>query len=145
MDTATKVKKLPIGKRVERARIVIGLTQKELAKRLGGISKQAVSQLEQAEKLDNKRLEEVANALGVSTGFIEECNNETLLFHIQHLHENDVAYSFNFYCTINPLDKVVELYERLLQNERDKNEYLIDKLQKLEAHIGKTPTIDIGS
>ena len=142
MDTATKVKKLPIGKRVERARIVIGLTQKELAKRLGGISKQAVSQLEQAEKLDNKRLEEVANALGVSTGFIEECNNETLLFHIQNLRENEVAYSFNFHCTINPLDKVVELYERLLQNEHDQNEYLTKKLQKLEARLGITPTID---
>jgi transcriptional regulator with XRE-family HTH domain len=142
MDTATKVKKLPIGKRVERARIVIGLTQKELATRLGGISKQAVSQLEQAEKLDNKRLEEVANALGVSTGFIEECNNETLLFHIQNLRENEVAYSFNFHCTINPLDKVVELYERLLQNEHDQNEYLTKKLQKLEARLGITPTID---
>jgi len=142
MDTATKVKKLPIGKRVERARIVIGLTQKELATRLGGISKQAVSQLEQAEKLDNKRLEEVANALGVSTGFIEECNNETLLFHIQNLRENEVAYSFNFHCTINPLNKVVELYERLLQNEHDQNEYLTKKLQKLEARLGITPTID---
>ncbi|WP_410503536.1 hypothetical protein [Flavobacterium sp. Leaf82] len=27
-------------------------------------------------------------------------------------------------CTFNPLDKVVELYERLVQAEKDKNEYL---------------------
>jgi transcriptional regulator with XRE-family HTH domain len=141
METTAKIKKLPIGKRVERARIVIGLTQKQLAKRLGGITGQSVSHMEQAENLDSKRLEEIAHALGVTTGFIEKCDNETLLFHIQNLRENEVAYSFNFHCTINPLDKVVELYERLLQNERDKNDYLTVKLQKLEVHIGTTATI----
>jgi hypothetical protein len=39
--------------------------------------------------------------------------------------------SFNqgSYCTFNPHDKVVELYERLVQVEKDKNEYL-EKLYK---------------
>ena len=34
------------------------------------------------------------------------------------------------HCTFNPLDKVVELYERLVQAEKDKVEYL-EKLMKL--------------
>jgi len=32
-------------------------------------------------------------------------------------------------CTFNPLDKVVELYERLVQAEKDKLEY-VEKLLK---------------
>jgi len=37
----------------------------------------------------------------------------------------------NNHCNFNPLDKVVELYERLVQAEKDKVEYL-EKLMKLK-------------
>ncbi len=33
-------------------------------------------------------------------------------------------------CTFNPLDKVVELYERLVQAEKDKTAYLEKLLNK---------------
>ncbi|MNU04345.1 hypothetical protein D3C72_2487210 [compost metagenome] len=39
------------------------------------------------------------------------------------------AFGHNHQCTFNPLDKVVELYERLVQAEKDKVEYL-EKLLK---------------
>jgi len=35
-----------------------------------------------------------------------------------------LAGACNNECTFNPLDKVVELYERLVQAEKDKVEYL---------------------
>lgn len=36
----------------------------------------------------------------------------------------------NHNCTFNPLDKVVELYERLVQAEKDKTAYLEKLLNK---------------
>lgn len=33
-------------------------------------------------------------------------------------------------CTFNPLDKVIELYERLVQVEKEKNEYLEKMLKE---------------
>jgi len=45
------------------------------------------------------------------------------------MHDQATAYAYNFQCTYNPLDKVVELYERLLQIERDKVQLLKNKLE----------------
>ncbi len=127
-----KRKQLSKGEKIERARRVIGLTQGELASRLGGITKQALSKWEKSEEINEAKLEQVAFALGVTKEFIDKCNDEALLFHIEHLRENSSTYSFYFHCTFNPLDKVVELYERLLQVEKEKNEYLISKLNELQ-------------
>lgn len=131
METSTK-KTLSKGQKIERARRVIGITQKELASRIGGISKQALAQWEKSEVINEAKLEQVAFALGVTKEFIDKCNDESLLFHIEHLRENASTYAFYFHCTFNPLDKVVELYERLLQVEKEKNEYLMSKLRDLQ-------------
>ena len=37
------------------------------------------------------------------------------------------AYAYNFQCTYNPLDKIVELYERLLASEKEKVKLQNDK------------------
>ena len=52
---------------------------------------------------------------------------EAVLNNIQNNYEGSVINdgpTLNHNCTFNPLDKVVELYERLVQAEKDKNEYL---------------------
>ena len=131
METLTKKTILSKGQKIERARRVIGITQGELALRIGGISKQALSKWEQSEEINEAKLEQVAVALGVTKNFIDKCSDDALLFHIEHLRENSFTYAFYFNCTFNPLDKVVELYERLLQVEKEKNEYLMSKLQDL--------------
>jgi len=46
------------------------------------------------------------------------------------MHDQATAYSHNLQCTFNPLDKVIELYERLLQLECDKVQLLKNKLEE---------------
>jgi transcriptional regulator with XRE-family HTH domain len=56
METVTFNKSLHIGKKIERVRKLRGLTQDEVGAGLG-ISKQAVSKLEQSESIDEERLD----------------------------------------------------------------------------------------
>ena len=51
-----------LGKKIERVRRLRGMTQTELGQLLG-ITKQAVSKMEQTEKIDDERLEKIASAL----------------------------------------------------------------------------------
>lgn len=122
METVTNNPGLHTGRKIERLRKAIGL-QAEFSARLG-ISKQAVSEIEQAETVKEDRLQWIAGALGISAEAIHHFTDDMLIFHIQHMHDHSTAYAYNFQCTYNPLDKVVELYERLLRVEQEKVELL---------------------
>jgi len=121
-----------IGRKISRIRELRGMKQETLAEMLG-VSQQSVSKLEQAEAIEPKKLEEVANALGVSPEAIENYSDEAVFNNIQNNYDGSVIHSgptVNHDCTFNPLDKVVELYERLVQAEKDKVTYLEKLLDK---------------
>lgn len=63
------------------------MTQTELGQLLG-ITKQAVSKMEQTEKIDDERLEKIASALGVTTDGLKEYNEETVLYNTNNFYEN---------------------------------------------------------
>lgn len=109
------------GYNVKRIREVLGIKQDALALQLG-LSQQAVSQLEQKEALDAEILEKVSKALGVTPEAIKSFSEETAI-NIVSSTFNDNA-SVNYFPTFNPIDKVVELYERMLK-EKDA---IIEKL-----------------
>ncbi|WP_394772138.1 helix-turn-helix domain-containing protein [Mucilaginibacter sp.] len=109
-----------IGRKIKRIRELRGLKQEVLASELG-ISQKMVSVLEKSETIGDEKLKQIADVLGVSVEAIKDFNEEMLVFHIQNMHDNATAYQYNFQCNYNPLDKVVELYERLLQSEREKS------------------------
>ena len=54
-----------------------------------------------------------------------------MITYFNNFYDNSFAHGMTspHHCTFNPLDKVVELYERLVQAEKEKNEYL-EKLLK---------------
>lgn len=68
----------------------------------------------------------IAKALGVSVEAIKNFSEEAVLNIIGNTyHDNGIVNAgLNYNCNFNPLDKVVELYERLVQAEKDKVEYL---------------------
>lgn len=101
------------------------MKQESLAHYLG-ISQQAVSRMEKSETIDDEKLEQVAKALGVSKEAIRNFNEDTVIFNIENMNDSSANYQYHF----NPLEKVVELYERLLQAEKEKNEALKLALQK---------------
>ncbi|RFZ89912.1 XRE family transcriptional regulator [Mucilaginibacter conchicola] len=124
---------LHIGRKISRIRELRGMKQEALATELG-ISQQAVSKIEQSEKIEEEVLEKIATALGVSSEAISKFNEDVLVFHIQNMHDHSTAYQYNYQCTFNPIDRLVEvyeenkkLYEQLLASEREKVEILKSK------------------
>jgi len=126
METPTKSNKVHIGRKISRIREIRGIKQDFLAIELG-VSQQTISKIEQSEEVEDAMLEKIAGVLGVSAEAIKNFSEEVLIFHIQNMHDNASAYQYNYQCHYNPLDKVVELYERLLTSEREKNELLKNK------------------
>jgi transcriptional regulator with XRE-family HTH domain len=129
MDTATKPKH--IGRNISRIRELRGMKQEALANAIG-VSQQSVSNIEGSETVDKEKLQAIAEVLGVSAEAIKNYSDETVLNVINNTftsHDSSTINAINIQPNFNPLDKVVELYERLVQSEKDKVEYL-EKLLK---------------
>jgi transcriptional regulator with XRE-family HTH domain len=126
METPTKSSKMHLGRKISRIREIRGIKQDYLATELG-VSQQTISKIEQSEEVEDSTLEKIAAVLGLSAEAIKNFSEEGLIFHIQNMNDNSTAYSYNYQCSYNPLDKVVELYERLLASEREKIEILNSK------------------
>jgi transcriptional regulator with XRE-family HTH domain len=134
METATKLNH--VGKKISRIRELRGMKQETLAEALN-ISQQAVSKIEQSENIEDDKLEQIANVLGVTKEGIENFSDEAVLNIIGNTYHVDNSSAVNYGCTFNPLDKLLEaheenkkLYERLLKAEQDKIEYLEKLLNK---------------
>lgn len=115
------------GSKIRRLRELKGMKQETLATELG-VSRQAVSRIEQSETVEDEMLQKISSVLGVPADAIKHFNEEAVLTIISStLH--DTTGLVNYYPTFNfnPVDKLVELYERLLQAERDKVELLQQK------------------
>ena len=124
------------GKNVKKVREIIGMKQETLATKLD-MTQQAISQLEQKEKIDQAFLRDIAKAMNVSTDIIERMTEDAANNFINTF--NDTS-AFNYQCTFNPLEKYVEaveenkrLYEELLKTEKEKFTLLQEKLAKKVA------------
>lgn len=115
-----------LGRKISRIREIKGMKQETLANVLG-VSQQTVSKLEQSEHIDDDRLEEVSKALGVPVEAIRNFDEEKAVTIITNSITNNDNSSVYGHYTFNPLEKVIELYERML-NEKDEK---IVQLQKL--------------
>lgn len=127
MITATKNH---IGRKISRIRELRGMKQEALATALG-ISQQAVSSIENSENIEDIKLQEIATALGVTPEAIKNFSEEAAINYFNNFHDSSEG-TFNNHCTFNPIDKVVELYERLLQAEKDKVAYLEKLTQRYQ-------------
>jgi transcriptional regulator with XRE-family HTH domain len=128
MNTAIKPKH--IGRNISRIRELREMKQEALAIAMG-VSQQAVSIMENSETIEEEKLIEVAKALGVSLEAIKNFSEEAVINYFNNYYDTkDSIFNSGSNCTFNPLDKVVELYERLVQAEKEKNEYLEKLLKK---------------
>ena len=129
MSTATKPNH--IGRKISRIRELRDMKQETLAQALG-TNQQAISAIENSETIDEAKLIEIAKALGVTPEAIKSFSEENVFNYFNTFtdsHGNFGNFASGAICNFNPLDKVVELYERLVQVEKDKVEYL-EKLMK---------------
>jgi transcriptional regulator with XRE-family HTH domain len=118
------------GRNVKRFREMLGLKQEALALELGDDwNQKKVSLLEAKEEIEPQLLEQVAKVLKVPVEAIKNFDEQAAVNIISNTFQDfkDNAVANANHCTFNPLDKVIELYERML---KDKNE-MIEKLEKL--------------
>jgi transcriptional regulator with XRE-family HTH domain len=114
---------LHIGRKISKIRELRGMKQETLATELG-ISQQAISKIEQSAEVEEEALIKIANVLGVLPDAIKNFSDEAALNYFNTFNDNSTGAFNNFNCTFNPIDKVIELYERLLASEREKIELL---------------------
>ena len=137
MTTTAKPKH--IGRNISRIRELRGMKQEALAFAIG-VTQQTVSNIEGSETIDEEKLDAIAEVLGVSAEAIKNYTDEAVFNIIGNTINNNDNASMNsniqYQPTFNPVDKLIEsydenkkLYERLVQAEKDKVEYL-EKLLK---------------
>ena len=126
MKPETYTNALHIGRKIERVRRLRGMTQTDLGDLLG-ITKQAVSKMEQTEKLDDERVKQVAEALGVTEEGLKKFTEETVLYYTNNFYEHSNATATNIGTISNleninhfSMDQAVKLFEELLKIEREK-------------------------
>jgi transcriptional regulator with XRE-family HTH domain len=123
--------KIHEGRNVKRIREILQIKQEALADNLG-VSQQTVSLLEQKEALDPDMVKRIADALKVSEDAIKNFSEESAYTYFNTFTDHSTAGGFfgNYNTINNPIEKIIELYERLLQVEREKNELLQRMLEK---------------
>ena len=118
-----------IGRKISRIRELRGMKQEALALALG-VSQQSISHLEQSESVEEDKLEQVAKVLGVSPEAIKNFSEEAVFNIISNTFKDSSSNNNNYLCNINPVEKIIDLYERLLASEKEKVTYLEKLLEK---------------
>ena len=126
MET-TAIRKSNQGANVKRWREWRNINQDVLAEKIG-VSQATLSGYEKRDKLEPEILEKVAKALDIPVEAITEMNDGTSI-NIFSGTWQDNAYASGYVANINPLEKVIELYERLLKSEQEKVAILQEVIQ----------------
>lgn len=113
METAYEAKKRHYGYNVKRLHEILGVKQEDLAKRLD-TNQQAISRYENSETLEDDVLEKIAVALNVPVDAIKNFSEDAAVNFVANTFHDSSSGIYNFQCSFNPIDKVVELYERML-------------------------------
>jgi transcriptional regulator with XRE-family HTH domain len=121
---------LHIGRKIERVRRLRGMTQADLGDILG-VTKQAVSKMEQTEQMEDERIKQVAEALGVTEEGLKKFTEETVLYYTNNFYENSNATATNI-GTVSSIENInhfsmeqaIKLFEELIKIERKKFESL---------------------
>ena len=127
-------KKIHQGRNIKRFREMLGIKQDALAYELGDDwNQKKISLLEQKESVEKDILEQVAKILKLPIEAIENFDEEQAVnviantYSFQDFKDNAVASGFSYQPSFNPIDKMVDLYERMLQQQKE----MIEKLEKL--------------
>nr|WP_314497919.1 helix-turn-helix transcriptional regulator [uncultured Chryseobacterium sp.] len=122
------------GRNVKRFREMLGIKQEALAFDLGDEwNQKKVSLLEQKETIDDLLLKKISEILKIPVEAFQNFNEENAVNVIANTFNNHDHSNPQFASLItnspsfNPIDRVVELYERMLEQQKD----MIDKLEKL--------------
>ncbi len=128
-----------LGEKIKKIRDLKGMTQEDIASKLN-ISSQAYSKIERNEtKIDDKRLEQIANALDVPAESIQKFDESN--FFISNLKECENSQSLGMMNTVNNyyysdqsipvLENLIEQQKQQLKQQSDEIEFLRKQLESL--------------
>ncbi|WP_343608627.1 helix-turn-helix transcriptional regulator [Chryseobacterium oranimense] len=124
-------KKIHQGRNIKRFREMLGIKQEALALELGDDwNQKKISLLEQKETVETDILAQVAKILKVPAEAIENFDEEQAVNIISNTftsNDTSTLNAVNIQPTFNPIDKMVELYERMLEQQKE----MIEKLERL--------------
>jgi transcriptional regulator with XRE-family HTH domain len=104
---------------------MLGIKQEALALELGDDwNQREISLLEQKEVIESELLEAIAKALKVPVEAIRNFDEEKAFNIIGNTYHDQAA---SVYYNFNPIDKMVELYDKLLK-EKDEKIVLLEKM-----------------
>jgi transcriptional regulator with XRE-family HTH domain len=113
------------GRNVKRFREMLGIKQEALALELGDDwNQRKISLLEQKAVIESELLEDIAKVLKVPADAIKNFDEETAFNIIGNTYHDQAA---SVYYNFNPLDKIIELYDKLLK-EKDEKIALLEKM-----------------
>ena len=121
------------GRNVKRFREMLGMKQDALAWQLGEEwTQKKISLLESKETLDVKLLQQISDALKIPVEAIQNFDEEAAIAYINTFNDSSsnhgtIGNNYNCELNFNPLEKMIELYERMLQQQRE----MIEKLERL--------------
>ncbi len=123
---STEIKPKHIGRNISRIRELRDMKQEALAISIG-VSQQTISSIEGSESVDEEKLKAIAEALGVPAEVIRNFSEEAVFNIMGNTYDNGSSTINHNNCTFNPLDKLLEafdknekLYERLVEAEKEK-------------------------
>jgi transcriptional regulator with XRE-family HTH domain len=134
METEEKtLKNTHHGHNVKRIRRTLGIKQDALAAEVG-MSQTMISRYEQKKVIEDDVIEKIAKALNVSPEFIKEMEEDPVTIIIENSNIENNTGAAGYYIAgdnvnNNPIEKIAELFEKLLQAEREKIN-LLEKLLK---------------
>ncbi len=117
----------------------LGVKQEALAADLG-ISQTGIVKIEKQNRIEEELLDQIANALNLSVHLIKDFDVGRALDNINSTDDTTTMITMTVPVSdiqskqgikipvqFNPLDKIVELYERLLKSEKEKIELLMNR------------------
>lgn len=118
-NTTAPSPKVHHGRNIKRLREMLGVKQELIANELN-MTQQAISKLEQKEQIDDEILDRVSKVLNIPLDAIKNLSDEATTNYINTFYDNQGNGFFANNVTFNPIDKIVDLYERLLAAEKEK-------------------------
>lgn len=135
------------GRNIRRTRIEKNIKQEALSG-LVHLSQPAISKYEKTRVIDDEMLHRFARALDVPFEYLKELEEDaqTVVFENNTVNNTDhgganthVGYSENLENNVifNPIDKITELYERLLKEKDEKYAALEQRIERMEQNSQK--------
>ena len=120
------------GRNVKRFHEMLGVKQDALAYELGeGWTQKKISLLEQKETIELPLLQQISDTLKIHVEAFQNFDEDQAINVINNtfhdFKDNAIASALNYQCSFNPIDKMVDLYERMLQQQKE----MIDRLEKI--------------